>query len=234
MRNTQRDIVVLIHGLGRSARSLLAVRFWLWRAGYRVASVRYPSRKMTVEKAVNERLMPTLEKLKPAEGGRVHFVTHSLGGILFRAWAAKRNPDFPLGRTVMLGPPNQGSEVLEQLGHLPWLRRLLGPVVLELGENEHSVPRQLGPVPPGTGVIMGNKPVIPFFRHLLGPESDGIVTVAGGWVEGQADFMVTPADHTFIMWRPVVLRAVEHFLKNGSFLPQPVWSMEGGLAGAAT
>ncbi|MEN3943973.1 hypothetical protein WJU23_21905 [Prosthecobacter sp. SYSU 5D2] len=230
MKSHTRDIVVLIHGLGRSPRSLLAVRFWLWRAGYQVVTVGYPSRRVTVQIAVENYLKPALEKLKPASGARVHFVTHSLGGILFRAWAVTRDPGFPLGRTVMLGPPNQGSEVLRQLGSRPWVRRLLGPVVPELGEDENSVPRKLGAVPPGTGIIMGNRAMIPFFRKLLGPESDGIVSVAGGWVEGQADFMVTPADHTFIMWRPLVLQAVERFLKHGSFITHKQWEMDDRLA----
>lgn len=234
MKPSQRDIVVLIHGLGRSPRSLLAVRLWLLRAGYLVVTVRYPSRRVGVKAAVDGWLRPALARLHPGKGQRVHFVTHSLGGILFRAWAENMDPGFPLGRTVMLGPPNQGSEVLAQLGHRPWLRRLLGPVIDELGVDESSTPRRLGAVPPGTGVIMGNKAVIPFFRDLLGPESDGIVTVAGGWVAGQADFMVTQADHTFMMWRPRVLRAVERFLKDGVFIPHKSWAMDDTLAPASS
>lgn len=232
MKRTSRDTVVLIHGLGRSSRSLLAVRLWLWRAGYRVVSVAYPSRRVTVKAAVDGWLKPVLDRLAPAKGTRVHFVTHSLGGILFRAWAAERDPAFPLGRTVMLGPPNQGSEVLSELASKPALRRLLGPVVDELGTNEESTPRQLGPVPAGTGVIMGNKPMITLFRDILGPESDGIVTVSGGWVEGQTDFLVTQADHTFMMWRPRVLRAMERFLKEGSFLSHKTWAMDDSMASA--
>lgn len=234
MKPTQRDIVVLIHGLGRSPRSLLALRFWLWRAGYKVISVSYPSRRVTVQTAVDQWLKPALAKLRLTKGTRVHFVTHSLGGILFRAWAENRDPSFPLGRTVMLGPPNQGSEVLAELGHSPWLRRFLGPVIHELGVDETSTPRRLGAVPPGTGVIMGNKPVISLFRDLLGPESDGIVTVAGGWVAGQADFMVTQADHTFMMWRPRVLRAVERFLKEGAFISHTEWAMADSLSPASS
>lgn len=188
MPHRLKDTVVLIHGLGRTPRSLLPVRLWLWKEGYRVVSIGYPSRRMTIQQAVDERLRPALDRLqsrlKPGE--RVHFVTHSLGGILFRCWAPTRDTHFPLGRTVMLGPPNQGSEVLEGLARDRWPRWLLGPVVKELGVDEHSTPRQLGAVPPGTGIIMGNKPMIPFFRDLLGPESDGIVTVSGGWVAGQA------------------------------------------------
>lgn len=234
MSSPPRDTVVLIHGLGRSPRSLLAVRFWLWRAGYRVVSVGYPSRRVTVQEAVDGWVKPALARLNPAAGSHVHFVTHSLGGILFRSWARQRDPAFPLGRTVMLGPPNQGSEVLEALASHRWIRRLLGPVVEELGAGENCTPRRLGAVPAGTGVIMGNRAVIPFFRDILGPESDGIVTVAGGWVTGQADFMVVPADHTFMMWRPQVLRAVERFLKEGCFIPHKVWELDDSLSPATS
>lgn len=234
MKHTQRDTVVLIHGLGRSPRSLLAVRFWLWKAGYRVVSVSYPSRRVSVQDAVEKWLKPALARLSPAKGTRVHFVTHSLGGILFRAWAADREPGFPLGRTVMLGPPNQGSEVLAELASKPMLRRLLGPVVDELGVDEDSTPRRLGAVPAGTGVIMGNKPMITLFRDILGPESDGIVTVSGGWVEGQADFLVTQVDHTFMMWRPRVLQAITHFLEQGCFLPRKEWVMDDTLVSASS
>ncbi len=222
-----RDTVVLIHGLGRTWRSLLGLRFCLWRAGYKTVSIRYPSRRVSVAAAVDGWLSPALKRLRVPAGARVHFVTHSLGGILFRAWAAGRDPGFPLGRSVLLVPPNQGSEVLAHLARKRWVRRLLGPVVEELGTDESSTPRRLGAVPPGTGILMGNKPMTPLFRHLLGPESDGIVTVSGGWVDGQADFMIAPADHTFIMWRPQVVRAVVRFLSEGRFVRQvPAFASE--------
>ena len=219
MKSSRRDTVVLIHGLGRTPRSLLAVRFWLWRAGYKVVTLSYPSRRLRLAEVVEKHIRPALQRLPIVKGTRVHFVTHSLGGIVFRAWAAEREPQFPLGRCVMLGPPNQGSEVLESIGQNRWIRRLLGPVVEDLSTDENSTVRNLGSVPPGTGIIMGNKPMTSIFREWLGPESDGIVTVAGGWVEGQSDFLVAPADHTFMMWRPVVLRAMERFLSEGTFTP---------------
>lgn len=219
MNSPQRDIVVLLHGLGRTPRSMMALRFWLGRSGYQVVNVSYPSRRVGIREAVEGWLKPALEKLRPEPGTQVHFVTHSLGGIVFRVWAEQRDPHFPLGRTVMLGVPNQGSEIVAALGHRSWVGRLLGPVVRELGQDENSVPRRLGAVPPGTGVIMGNQALIPFFRKLLGAESDGVVTVQGGRVQGQADFMVAAADHTSIMWRPSVLKAVKRFLEQGFFFP---------------
>lgn len=219
MKASPRDTVVLLHGLGRTPRSMLALRFWLGRAGYRVVNVGYPSRRVGIQEAVERWLKPALARLALEPGTQVHFVTHSLGGIVFRAWAESRDAAFPLGRTVMLGAPNQGSEVAAALGNQPWADRLMGPALRELGQDEYSVPKRLGAVPPGTGVIMGNKAVIPFFRRLLGGESDGVVTVQGGRVQGQTDFLVAHADHTSIMWRPSVLRAVKRFLECGFFSP---------------
>lgn len=214
-----RDSVVLLHGLGRSPRSLLAVQWYLQRVGYHVVNVGYPSRRLTVAQAVRRHLEPVLATLPRQDQGRVHFVTHSLGGLLFRAWAAQRAPEFPLGHAVLLAPPNRGSEIIDRLGQQPWVRRLIGPVVDDLTTDPQSLPNRLGPPPESTGVIMGNLALIPLFRSLLGPESDGIVTVEGGRLPGLADFQVTPTDHTFLMWRPQVLRAIEHFLREGRFEP---------------
>jgi triacylglycerol lipase len=211
------ETVVLIHGLGRSPRSMSVLQFGIQRAGFRVLSVGYPSRCIPIAEAVKDHLEPALAKLKVEPGSRVHFVTHSLGGIVFRAWAAQRDPAFPLGRTVMLVPPNQGSEIIDILQPLRWPRWVLGPVVDELGTASGSTPKALGAPPPETGVLMGNKATLPLFSHLLGDEHDGLVTTRGGQVEGLTDFTVLPVNHFTVLFRPCVMRAVRHFLQNGRF-----------------
>lgn len=211
------DTVVLIHGLGRTRRSMWMVALWLRFCGYRVTSIGYPSRCVSIAEAVERHLMPALAKLELEDGSRVHFVTHSLGGIVFRAWAARRDAAFPLGRAVMLAPPNQGSEIIDELRQWRWVRWLLGPVSAELGTDAASTPNSLGPLPPETGVIMGGKDTLPFFRHLLGPESDGVVTRASSHGEGESDFLLLPANHATIILQPAVFRAVNRFLRTGGF-----------------
>ena len=212
-----KDYLILLHGLGRSRRSLLGAQYWFRRAGYEVINVGYPSQRISVAEVVSDYLQPALDRLDLNQGARVHFITHSLGGIVFRTWAKNRDPQFPLGHTVMLAPPNQGSEVLDHIGHRSWVRAILGPAIDDLQTEAGNSPRRLGPLPPNTAVIMGNKANIKLFGHLLGPESDGIVSVAAGRAEGMADFLVLPVDHTFIMWRPAVLRAVQRFIQQGTF-----------------
>ena len=209
--------VVLIHGLGRSRLCMSLVGLWLKFCGYRVMSIGYPSRCVSIAEAVQQHLNPALEQLGIAPGSQVHFVTHSLGGIVFRAWAAQRDPAFPLGRAVLLAPPNQGSQIIDELRRQAWVRWWLGPVSAELGTDAASTPNSLGPLPPETGIIMGNKDTLPVFRSLLGPESDGNVSIASAHAEGEADFILLPANHATIIFQPAVFRAVHRFLQTGSF-----------------
>jgi triacylglycerol lipase len=212
------ETVVLLHGLARTPRSMLGAGLWFQRAGFQVAYVGYPSRKTGIAEAVRSHVAPKLAEIAARRGaGRIHFITHSLGGIVFRAWAAGYAENYPLGRAVLLAPPNQGSEIVDRLGGWFVARQIMGPVLQELGTGENSTPRRLGAVPAETGVIMGDQANLPFFRQWLGPESDGVVTVKGGRVEGIQDFLVVPAGHTWIMWRPGVLAAAEHFIRHGRF-----------------
>jgi hypothetical protein len=212
------EIVVLIHGLGRSSCSMLRAGFWFQKAGYRVAYISYPSRTISIAAAVKNHVAPSLEKLAHRTApSKFHFVTHSLGGIIYRAWAAQSEADYPLGRSVLIAPPNNGSEIADRIRHWPIARALMGPVIQELGTDENSTPRSLGPAIGEVGVIMGDQAKLPFFRHWLGPQSDGVVTVAGGKIEGLKDFCVMPAGHALIMWRPRILKAAEHFIREGCF-----------------
>lgn len=216
--SSPQDTLVLLHGLARTPRSMLGAGLWFQRGGFRVAYVGYPSRKMGIDAAVRDHVAPQLEKIATeAGGGRVHFITHSLGGIVFRAWASGYADGYPLGRAVLLAPPNQGSQIVDRLGGWNVAQKIMGPVLQELGTDENSTPRRLGAVPAETGVIMGDQANLPFFRQWLGPQSDGVVTVEGGKVEGLKDFLVLPAGHTWIMWRPGVLAAAEHFIRHGQF-----------------
>ena len=214
--STDRDTVVLLHGLGRTPRSMQGMARRLEREGYRTVNMGYPSREKPFEELL-EIVHPRVMRVMDEEaGGTVHFVTHSLGGILVRACLQDRESD-ALGRVVMLSPPNQGSEVVDYYRKNLLFRGAMGPAFLQLGTEPESVPNRLGSVDYDVGVITGSRTVNPILSRAIPGEDDGKVSVARAGVEGMRDFLVMPHSHTFIMTRRGVQDQVVHYLQNGRF-----------------
>lgn len=209
------DCVVLLHGLGRSEHSMLLIEQVLELHGYRTVNLSYPS-----EQAPIRALVAHVGRAAAQCGDeRTHFVTHSLGGILLRAWLQDNRPA-RMGRVVMLAPPNHGTEIVDRLTELELLQGLLellaGPAALELGTGAASVPQQLGPVDFELGVIAGNRGINPLGLLLDGP-NDGTVSVESTRVAGMADHIVLPATHSLLMNNPLVIAEILEFLRNGAF-----------------
>ena len=166
--------VVLLHGLGRSRASMAGMARYLRRAGYPVLNLGYPSRRHGIDHLVRSYLAPAVRRCTAQHGGPLHFVTHSLGGILLRHYLATHS--LPEGsRAVLLAPPNRGSAVAEGLCGLPLPGCLLGPAARELGTGPGSVPLVLGPARLEIGVIAGTRSVEPWFGRWLAQASDGKV-----------------------------------------------------------
>lgn len=189
----------------------------LQEAGYRVVNLDYPSRERPPED-LGDRLRAQLAACCGDEPLPVHFVTHSLGGILVRLLAAE--PDLlplEIGRVVMLSPPNQGSEVVDTLGDTAWFEAVMGPTGQDLGTEGDSLPNRLGPVTFELGVITGSESVEPHLSWIIPGEDDGKVAVERAKVEGMQDFLVVPASHPFIMTDETVADQVVTFLDRGRF-----------------
>lgn len=206
--------VVLVHGLGRTPASMLILQARLAGAGYGVVNFGYPSTSEPLEALVDSLAAAVLECC--ADARAVHFVTHSMGGVLVRSYLAGRAEPFE-GRVVMLSPPNQGSEIIDAFSDSPLLRSLLGPAAARLGTDSTGIASELGPVDFSLGIITGDRSINPLGSWLIPGPDDGKVAVASARVEGAADFLVVPATHTFIMNRSDVAEEVVHFLAEGSF-----------------
>ena len=156
------------------------------------------------------------------QGARLDFVTHSLGGILLRAALAYGYlPRERVGRVVMLGPPNAGSEVVDAFRAIPLVASLYaavtGPAGAQLGTRASGLPGELPPVDFELGVIAGNRSFNPIFSAILGAENDGKVRVDRTRVEGMRAHLIVPVWHPLLVSTPAVIRHVTHFLETGAF-----------------
>jgi len=142
--------------------------------------------------------------------------THSLGGILVRQFYNVHDPD-DVGRVVMLGPPNLGSEVVDHLKDLPGNKLLNGPVGMQLGTDKDSVPLNLGPVNFELGVIAGTQSINLLLSSFLPNLDDGKVSLESTKVEGMCAFVALPTPHAFMMKNDEVISEAIHFLQSGRF-----------------
>lgn len=212
---TQGEDVILVHGLARTKYSMGVVRRFLARRGYRVLNCQYPSTKFPIA-VLSERYLGEFIRRHGAPARTMHFVTHSMGGLVVRFYLEKQRPA-QLGRVVMLAPPNQGSEVTDwhktRLAYRWWF----GPAGQQLGTDAASLPAQLGPVTFELGVIAGDRSINPFNSRRIPGADDGKVAVERTKAPGMQDFLLVHACHTFIMRDAQVLTQIAHFLQTGQF-----------------
>lgn len=217
-RSDARDeCVVLLHGLARTSLSMELLGWSLEDHGYRIANIDYPSREHPIEELSTMAVGQGIESCQAGgDADAIHFVTHSLGGILVRYYFAHNELD-KLGRVVMLGPPNQGSKAADELRDVPGFDWINGPAGYQLGKGEESIPLQLGPPDFEVGIIAGNQTIDPVTSAVLDDPDDGRVSVSDTRLEGMRDFRVVNASHAFIMQKTQVFLLVERFLRTGSF-----------------
>ncbi|MCP5055545.1 MAG: alpha/beta hydrolase [bacterium] len=188
----------------------------LAREGYAVHNLGYPSRSEPPE-ALVDHLQGSLDQCCVESGERLHFVTHSLGGVLARAVLAEKRPE-ALGRVVMIAPPNKGSELVDTFGNDWWFRLFLGPTAETLGTGRTSFPRSIGPPDYELGIIAGAHPLSSNVgAWIVTGENDGVVSIESARVEGMTDFLAVPAGHVRIRNNDGVVDEVIHFLRAGRF-----------------
>ncbi len=195
-----KELVVLVHGLGRTPMSMMPLEWALEDAGYAVMNWGYSSVCCEVADLARELARDLAAEVEPGTPA-IHFVGHSLGNIIVRSMIAE-SPPTNLGRIVMLAPPNQGSAAADRYEPaLGWLLKPLGDITT--GEPDNPVFALDLPRSAEVGVIAG--------AH------DGKVSVAESHLKGQSDHVVVPSAHTFIMAREDVRDLVTRFLRTGDF-----------------
>ncbi|MCB1532576.1 MAG: hypothetical protein KDJ35_06885 [Alphaproteobacteria bacterium] len=215
------DLVILLHGILRNKLDMLPLSKFLEKHGYDTLNILYPSRKRSLEDLtdyVHEKI--TASPLYSPDK-TLNFVTHSMGGLIARYYIATHNPK-NLGKVVMLSPPNTGSDFADYLTQHKILakpyRAVFGPAGAQLvTQYDHIDEAVTYPL----GIIAGNKSINPLALIAMpsarvGPH-DGIVPVARTHIDGQADHITLPVNHTFMMFDKRVMAQVLEFLGNGRF-----------------
>jgi hypothetical protein len=210
------DAVVLLHGISRTTRSLRKMQAAIEAAGFSTLNIGYASRRKSLE-ALAEDIHPAIARFAQGTACQVHFVCHSMGGLLARVYLARYRPA-RLGRVVMLGTPNGGSEMADRLkGFLPY-RAWFGPAGQQLGmQRDDALRAKLPRIDYPVGIIAGNRSIDPFASVLLPKPHDGRVSVEGTKLDGMADHIVIGASHP---WLPRSTAAIEQtivFLRDGKF-----------------
>ncbi|TQV72738.1 alpha/beta hydrolase [Exilibacterium tricleocarpae] len=209
-----KECVILLHGLARTENSMNKLARALDAAGYHTVNQPYESTQHRIADLAAAAIPEALARCP--RHAKVHFVTHSLGGILVRQHLRVDTIE-DLGRVVMLGPPNKGSEVVDKLHRVPGFKLINGPAGMQLGTGVLSVPNNLGPAKFELGIIAGTRSINLMLSNLLPNPDDGKVSVASTKLEGMADHITLPVTHSFMMRNQKVIEQVLYFLENGFF-----------------
>ncbi len=214
--NADGDYIVLLHGIQRSSKSMekMAARFT--QAGYHVINIDYQSQQYTIDRLADN-IYAQIKPFTKTADYKIHFVGHSMGGLVTRTIIKRHRPD-NLGRVVMLGTPNQGSEVADFLANNVLFQNFYGPAGMQLVTDQRGIANILGPVDFDLGIIAGTRSIDPLSSVMLPGTDDGKVTVERTKLKGMKDHITLPTTHTFMMMNNRVIAQTEHFIKHGIFM----------------
>lgn len=146
---------------------------------------------------------------------RLHFVGHSLGGVVTYKLLESTN-DLAPGRAVFLGSPLQGSRAVAAISQWTIGRAAVGDEVcnalLEGQERRWDGRRDIGIVAGSANMGLGR-----FFASELSANGDGTVLIEETKLDGAADQIVLPVSHTTMVFSPLVTRQIVKFLREGKF-----------------
>jgi pimeloyl-ACP methyl ester carboxylesterase len=208
--------VVLLHGIACSSRSLTKLERALQDSGFSTLNLNYPSRSKPLD-LLADHIHPAVADFAERNNGPIHFVGHSMGGLLARVYVAKYRPA-QLGRVVLLGTPNGGSEVADLLKGLALYRLFYGPAGLQLTTDLDHVLKSLPVLDYAVGIVAGNRAIDPISSHLILPRpNDGRVSVASSRLDGMAGHITIKTFHAGLPRHRVAIHQTIEFLREGRF-----------------
>jgi pimeloyl-ACP methyl ester carboxylesterase len=83
--------VVLLHGIARTSRSFRRMQAKLEGSGFATLNLGYASRRKPLQ-SLAEDIHPAIARFAGDVAGSLHFVGHSMGGLLTRVYLARYRP----------------------------------------------------------------------------------------------------------------------------------------------
>ncbi len=212
--------VIVLHGLGRGRQSMKPLVNHL-RDSLRssILSFGYASTKAHISEHGQ-----ALANVVSGLSGSTHisFVGHSLGNLVIRSWLSQASDESleKLCRVVMLGPPNQGSDLAKKASKIWILKTFSQGAAKDLLIDWDNVSASLPAPPCSFGIVAGGKNDSHGFSALLDGDDDSVVRVAETRLSGSTATMIVPVRHNDMMQSPTVQDAVTAFLLTGQFPDQ--------------
>ncbi|HWX59782.1 esterase/lipase family protein [Bradyrhizobium sp.] len=208
--------VVLLHGIGGTSLLMRTLEKSLRTSGFATLNLNYESRRKPLDQLACD-IHPAITAFTADNAAPIHFVAHSMGGLLARVYVANNRPA-RLGRVVMLGTPNQGSELADLLKELWVYRAFYGPAGQQLLTAQDATLSALPPLDYEVGVISGNGPIAPISSRFILPwPNDGCVSVQSCMIDGMTDHVTVKTWHNGLVRNSTAIRQTLAFLREGRF-----------------
>ena len=215
-----KELVVLAHGLGRSKLAMWRLEQRLEAANYNVCTLDYK----TIGESIDSVLTETSAQIDACleYSAKAHFVGHSLGGLVIRAYLQNQQESLikgSVGKVVLMGTPNKGSELADHLVE-SWIMELGGEITRALVTGDNGLGISLGDdlemLDVNIGIIAGTSPSSLTKDKFTGP-NDGLVSVESTKLNSMSDFIEINVTHTQMRYDLEVAKQVIHFLGQGKF-----------------
>jgi len=210
--------VVLVHGLAGSGWNWVGMRQLLQRSGYHVVILDYPSRQQSIQMSA-QALQPAIQQCVQTQHTPVHLVGHSMGGLLIRYYLQHYGAT-NIGRVVMLGTPNQGTELSDPTAQQPYERAVagwLGPAVAQMTTDVDGFVARLPEPSVPTGIIAGYLTPVPWLNRRFNTANDGLVAVYSTRLSTMQDFVLIRSIHSSLPLNVDAQRQIGWFLATGRF-----------------
>jgi len=209
------DGVILLHGIFKNKNCMKRLSNLFKEKNYQILNLDYPSTKHTIQD-IADLLHPAILSFSKVNLNRIHFIGYSMGGLVIRAYLNKYSLA-NLGRIVMLGTPNKGSEIADFLSNNLLYKFLYGPAGAQLVTNQSHLKEIFGSVNYELGVIAGINNFSFLSNKIIGSISDGRVSVENTKIEGMKDHITVNSSHLFLPINSQVMELALNFILHGNF-----------------